>query len=143
MADSLIAYAHSSLAADTLRAIEARAEVDGLGDLHQLRRELLTTLAPLKAMHGHNGLYDDRRKQLLEALKVRARMKFTQDGTKVTEGAVEAAAYADEQYERFLDDGYSERITYIEQASILSEIEERIRSREIELLCYNAESKLR
>lgn len=131
-----------TLAADVLTTLEDRAQVDALGDLHARRRALLVTLAPLKALHGHNGIWDDKRKALLEAMKVKARMALTEAGQKATEGMVDAMAYADEQYASFIDDGIAARIDFINQQNELSEIEERIRSREIELLCYNSEAKL-
>lgn len=132
----------TQLAPDDVRPVEDRARVDSLGDLHQRRRDLLKTLAPLKALHGHNGLFDDKRKQFLEAMKIKARLALTLGGVKTTDAAVEAAAYADAQYERFLDSGYTDRIEYITLANELTEIEERIKSREIELLVYNSEVKL-
>jgi phage gp46-like protein len=131
-----------SLPADVVRAVELRAEVDALGDLHARRRQLLLTLAPLKALHGHNGIWDDRRKQLLEAMKCKHRIAFAEAGHRATDAAVEANAYADEQYERFLDDGIAARIDYITQQNAMDELNERIRSREIELLVRNAELKM-
>lgn len=122
--------------------LEERVGVDSMEKLHDARRGLMEQLAPLKALHGHNGLFDDKRKGLLEALKVRARLKITQDGGKATEGAVDALAYADEQYERFLDNGVDDRINYIRLQNEVDEIAERVRSREIELLVFNAELKL-
>jgi hypothetical protein len=122
--------------------LEDRAGVDSLGDLHARRRTLLVTLAPLKALHGHNGIWDDKRKQMLEAMKVKARMALMESGQKATEGMVDAMAYGDEHYERFLDAGIAARIDYIQQQNELDEIVERIRSREIELLAYNSEVKL-
>jgi hypothetical protein len=133
---------HDALPPDLVREIEARAGVDALGDLHARRRQLLITLAPLKALHGHNGVWDDKRKQMLESMKVKARMALTEAGQKTTEGMIDAMAYGDELYERFLDQGVTDRIAYITQQNELDEITERIRSRELELLTYNAEVKL-
>jgi hypothetical protein len=130
------------LAADEVRPVEDRAQVAALGDLHARRRTLLTTLAPLKALHGHGGLYDDKRKQLLEACKIRARMTLTDAGQKITEGMVDAMAYADEQYAAFIDSGITARIDYLTLANELTEIEELIRDRELCLLVYNSEVKL-
>jgi hypothetical protein len=130
------------LAADEVRPVEDRAQVAALGDLHARRRALINRLAPLKALHGHNGIWDDKRKQLVEAMKVRARMAMLANGQKPTDQAVEAAAYADKQYEDFLDQGERDRIDYITLATELSEIEELIRDRELCLLVYNSEVKL-
>lgn len=135
--------ASGALAADELRPIEARAEVDSLGDLQQRRRELLNILAPLKALYGPFGLFDDRRKRMLEAMKVKVRAELTSgDGKKPTEAQIDAMAYADPQYERYLDDAYEAKIEYVRLANEEVEIAERIRSREIELLAYNSEVKL-
>jgi hypothetical protein len=130
------------LAADEVRPVEDRAQVAALGDLQARRRTLLATLAPLKALHGHGGLYDDKRKQLLEACKIRARMTLTDAGQKITEGMVDAMAYADEQYAAFIDSGITARIDYLTLANELTEIEEQIRDRELCLLVYNSEVKL-
>jgi phage gp46-like protein len=133
---------HDTLPPDLVREIEARAGVDALGELHARRRQLLVNLAPLKALHGHNGIWDDKRKAYLECSKVNARMTLTANAQKTTEAAVEAQAYADPEYLKFIDDGIAARIEYITQQNELDEITERIRSREIELLAYNGELKL-
>ena len=131
-----------TIAPDIVRPIEERAEVDALGDLQQRRRALLTQLAPLKALHGHNGVWDNKRKQMLEAIKVRVRMALDAAGKKATDSGVDALAHADEQYARFIDAGIEDRIQYIVLQNEADEIAERIRSREIELLAYNGELKL-
>jgi hypothetical protein len=125
-----------------VRPIEERAEVDALGDLHQRRRTLLDQLAPLKALHGPFGVFDDRRKQLCETLKIRARAELTAQGVRVTEAAVDAHAYADPQYETLLDEAVTARIEYLKLENQLSELNERIRSRELELNVYAAEVRL-
>src|SRR5690242_6584527 len=94
-------------------ALETRAGIASLDALHAQRRQLLITLAPLKALHGPGDLWDSKRKQLLEALKVRQRLTLLEQGQKVTEGLVDAMAYADEQYLRFVDQGIADRIDYI------------------------------
>lgn len=146
MSDFILAGADvgavSSLPADEVRAIEGRAEVECLGDLHAQRRQLLDVLAPLKALHGPFGVFDDRRKQLCETLKIRARATLTEQGVKVTEAAVDAHAYADPQYETLLDEAVAARIEYLKLENQLSELNERIRSRELELNVYAAEVRL-
>jgi len=122
--------------------LEERAGVDVLDALHAQRRQLLITLAPLKALHGPGDLWDSKRKQMLEALKVRWRLKLMETGQKITDATVDAAAYADEQYERFIDQGERDRVDYITQQNRLNEIDERIRNREVSLLVYNSECKL-
>lgn len=130
-----------ALPADELTALESRAEVDSLGDLHARRRQLMQQLAPLQALYGAFGLWDARRKQLLESLKVRARMELSGD-KKPTEAQIDAAAHADPQYERFLDDSYDAKVQYINLDTELSEIQERVRNRELALMAYAAELRL-
>lgn len=132
----------TTLPADEVRAIESRAEVDSLGNLHHRRRQLLGAYAPLKALYGPFGIFDDRRKRLVESLKVRARMALTVDGAKTTEAAVDARAYADEQYEKFLDEALAAKVQYIHMENELSEITERISSREAELYFVGKEMGL-
>lgn len=131
-----------TLPADEVREIESRAGIDSLGNLHHRRRVLMESLAPLKALHGPFGLFDDRRKRLVESLKVRARMQLTADGAKTTEAAIDARAYADEQYGDLLDNAISARIEYLKMENELSEIAERISSREAELYFLGKEMGL-
>ena len=123
--------------------LESRAQVESLEELHQRRRQLLTLFAPLKALHGNFGLFDDRRKRMLESLKVRARQNLSANAEKKpTEAQIDSAAYADPQYEAFLDQAYADKIDFINQSTELSELEERIRSRELELSVYSSELRL-
>lgn len=131
-----------TLAADEVRPIEQRAEVDALGFLHAERRQLLVQLNPLRALHGPGGKWDSKRKALLEAMKVKYRMAFAEAGQKATDAAVDANAHADEQYVRFVDEGITGHIDYLRLQNDYDELTERIRSREIELLAYNGELKL-
>lgn len=123
-------------------ALEQRAELIPLEALHAARRQLLITLAPLKALHGHGGIWDDRRKAFVEALRIRALARLTSEGGKTTEKVVEAEAYGDPQYIAFLDQAERDKIEYIVQSNKLTEIEEKIRDREFSLLAYNSEIKL-
>jgi hypothetical protein len=132
----------AALPQDELRAVEARAEVDSLGDLHQRRRVLLEQLAPLAALYGPFGIWDARRKQLLEAMKVKHRMLLSQEGTKATETMIDALAHADDQYARFLDDSYESKIEWIRMDNELTELVERIDSRITELHVYGKELSL-
>jgi hypothetical protein len=126
-----------------LTELEARAQTRSLDALHHERRVLLEQLAPLKALHGHNGMFDDKRKQMLEAMKVKHRISFqTATGQRPTDAAIEALAYDDKSYLEFIDAGISARIDYIRMQNELDEINEKIRSREIELLAYNSELRL-
>jgi len=133
--------AWDSLAPDEVSALESRADVDSLGDLHARRRQLIQANAPLIALYGPFGLWDPKRKALLESLKVRARMALSQGG-KPTEAAIDAAAHADPQYEAFLDQSFVDKIAWIQADTELREIDERIRNRETALHVYGKELSL-
>lgn len=124
------------------KPLEARAEVDSLEALHNERRQLMLTLAPLKAVHGPFGLFDHRRKSMVEAMKVKARLRLSQMGTKATEAMIDAEGHEDAQYVQFLDQMERDKIAYLHQQTQLDEIDEKIRSREIEIMAYNSELKL-
>lgn len=125
-----------------LTALESRAEIDSLEGLHVERRQLLPEYGVLRALHGPNGKWDAKRKALLEAKKVRARMVCQKNGEKVTEGLIDAMAHADEQYVNFVDQGIVGATRYVELDVAVSEVEERIKGREFALLAYNAEARL-
>ena len=69
-------------------------------------------------------------------------MAMTARGEKITDMMVEAHALTDKQFTDWLDQQERDRIEYLCQQSQLDEIEERIRSREIALQCYNGELRL-
>ena len=125
-----------------LTALESRADLDSLEGLHVERRQLLPEYAHLRALHGPNGKWDAKRKALLEATKIRARMLCQQRNEKVTEGLIDAMAHADDQYVDFIEEGVSGATRYVQLETAISEIEERIRGREFALLAYNAEARL-
>lgn len=125
-----------------LTELESRADLDSLEGLQVERRQLLPEFAPLKALHGPFGKFDHKRKAMLEACKIRARMEMQQKGEKITEAAVDALGHADGQYIAFIDEGIVNATRYIELDIAVSEIEERIRNREFSLLAFNAEARL-
>jgi hypothetical protein len=125
-----------------LRAIEARADVESLTDLHRQRRQLMNVLAPLAALHGNFGKWDAKRSQMFKAMEVKARLGLMAMTGKATDKAVEAQAGDDEQYVRFVDDGITGHIEYLRLNNDLQDLNDRIRSREVELGIYNAELRL-
>jgi hypothetical protein len=126
-----------------LSALEERADIESLEHLHAERRKLLPEYASLRALHGPNGKWDAKRKAMLEAMKIRARMELTKDGGKTTEAAVDALGHADEQYVRFVDEGVEGATRYVVLETEMSELEELIRNREIALSVYGKEVTLR
>jgi hypothetical protein len=144
MPDTIMAGGHSPANdwAGELTDLESRADISSLEGLQQERRQLLREYAPLKALHGNFGKFDNKRKSLLEACKIRARMEMQQKNEKTTEAAVDALGHADPQYIAFIDEGIVGATRYIELETAVTEIEERIRNREICMLAYNSELKL-
>lgn len=81
---------------------------------------------------------------MVEAMKVKARMDLSAGSEKKpTEAAIDATAYASEQYGRFIDDALDEKIEYLNVMTQLDEIAEKIRSRELALVAYAKEISLR
>jgi len=123
--------------------LEDRAGVASLEELQTRRRLLIERNTKLFALHGSFGHYDDHRKRMVEALKVKARMELSAGREKKpTEAEIDAAAYGSEEYARFIDEALSEKIDYLRIATEVTEVEEMIRSRELELMTYNAELRL-
>jgi hypothetical protein len=133
---------------DPLASPERRAEweskvgTDSLEELHAKRREILTELNPLKALHGPFGLWDATRQQMTRAYMVKARIAIQEREEKPTEKLVEAEALADPEYAEWLDRAIADRIRYLEMENALTEVTERIQSREIEFRAWAAEARL-
>jgi len=125
-----------------MSGLEERADVDSLERLHEERRQLLIRLAPLKAMHGPFGLFDAKRKQMVEAMKVKARVRLQNIGGKVTDAIIDAEAHCDEQYTAWLDQQLTERVEYVKMDGELDRLNDLIRNREISLQVYNGELRL-
>lgn len=145
MPDTIVAGGHNP-AQDwdsVVSELESRADIASLADLQSERRQLVANNAALIARYGSFGMHDDYRKQFVEAQKVRTRMELSVGREKKpTESEIDAAAYGSEEYGKFLDNALEEKVEYLRVQSRLDELSERIRSREIELLTYNAELKL-
>ncbi len=123
--------------------LEERFEVQSLDALQDRRRSLVKANAKLVALYGPFGHYDDHRKRMVEAQKIKARMDLSAGREKKpTEAEIDAAAYGSEAYGRFIDEALSEKITYLTVAADIDSIEEAIRSREEELRCRRAEMGL-
>ena len=125
-----------------LTALESRAETDSLEALQRDRKRIVTENARLIALHGPFGLFDARRKQFLEAQKVKARMAMQAAGAKITDGAVESEAYGSADYRRFLDQALDDKIAWLNVERELSEIAEKIKNRESAIYAYGQEARL-
>lgn len=130
-------------AMEQMRALESRAEIESLEELQQERRELIDSGARLAARYGPFGLWDNIRKQRSELAKVASRARLTEHGDKVTEAAVEQYAYADDDYRAFLENAEREKIEWVRLDNRITEINERIRNRELSLRAFTVEAGLR
>lgn len=125
--------------------LEERAGVDSLEALQTRRRMIIENNTRLFALYGAFGHYDDHRKHMVEALQVKARMDLSgqQRPKPPTVDEIEATAYGSEDYAKFLDTALAEKVEWLKLSTEITEIEEAIRTREIELRAYTAEIGLR
>ena len=123
-------------------ALEYRADTESLDGLQARRRELLKELNPLKALHGNFGIWDAKRTQMGRALMIQARQQIEARGEKPTEKYVEAEALGSEEYLAFIDRALADRVRFLELQNSVDEIEEKIRSRELEISAYTSEIRL-
>jgi len=93
-------------------------------------------------MHGPFGLFDAKRKQMVEAMKVKARVRLQNIGGKVTDAIIDAEAHCDEQYTTWLDQQLTEKVEYVKMDGELDRLNDLIRNREISLQVYNGELRL-
>jgi hypothetical protein len=127
---------------EAVRGVEERSGVESLDALHAERRQINKELLPLKALYGSHSVWDAKRQAMGRALQIKARMAIEARGEKPTEKYVEAEALGSPEFEGFVDRAISDRIRFLELETELQEVEERIRSREVELLVFNSELKL-
>jgi hypothetical protein len=144
MPDTIVAGGHTAEMDwdGALTALEARAEIDSLEDLQQRRRQLMPEYAALRALHGPNGKWDAKRKQYLEAMKIKARAACQQDGTKVTEGLIDAMAHAQDEYIQFIDAGIEGATRYVVVDNEITDLAERIENRKSCLYVFGGETRL-
>lgn len=133
----------STAGAGRLTELELRADIESLEQLQQERRVKRALLDRLEALHGAFGLADAYRRQLRGAIATRLREAARETGRRLSNEEAEDAACADADYKRTLDAHLGERIEYLRLKNEVTEIEERIRNRELALLAYNAETRLR
>lgn len=147
------------------KALEHRAEVDSLEALQQRRRELLKDYAPLAAKFkgGATAGTDAARKRhralVAKRILVELHQAFEAGPKQVaskktaglmvpavfdepSEAALERMANADTEHIAYCDKLESEYTRYILLDNDIQEVNEKIRSREVELYCYNGELRL-
>lgn len=120
-----------------VRHVEAVADVEAIDMLHADRRKVIKEMKHFKAWYGAFGMYDDYRKQYLSTLIVLVKEMPEADGSKrakpMSDKEADARAHAHPKYKEFLDRCQKDRIKYIQLDIMLTEIEERIRSRDLEI----------
>lgn len=147
------------------KALEHRAEVDSLEALQHSRREKMKDYAPLAAKFkgGATAGTDAARKRhralVAKRILVELRQEFEKGPKQVpskrtaglmvpavfdepSETALERMANADTEHIKYCDALERDYQRFILLENDIAEITEKIRSREVELLCYNSEIKL-
>ena len=126
-----------------VKALESRAEVESLEEMQAERRRILPDYAKLAAKFkgGNQASADTKRKQhrALVMKRIRADMKVEKDPS---EEMLERLANADVEHIAFCESLERDFIEYTLLEFKITEIQERIRSRETELNCYNSELRL-
>lgn len=148
--------------------LEGRAGVESLDRLHALRREKIKEFAPLAAKFrggtGGGSSSDAARKRhralISKKILIELREAFDKGPKQVpskktagvmvpavfdepSEAALERMANAHTEHIEFCDNLEKEFAKYVVLENEIDELNERIRSREVELRCYNAEINLR
>jgi hypothetical protein len=147
------------------KPLEHRAEVDSLAQLQHRRRELLKDYAPLAARFkgGATAGTDAARKRhralVAKRILVQLRQEFAKGPQMVpskktanlmvpavfdepSETALERMANADTEHVGFCEQLEADYTRFILLENDIQEINEKIRSREVELYCYNGELRL-
>lgn len=139
------------------KALEERAEIDSLEILQAERRKLLKDYAPLAAKFkgGATAGTDAARKRhrALVAKRILADMKENWGKTlrpgevvgvwkEPAETALERMANADIEHIAFCEKLESDYMRFILLENDIQEVNEKIRSREVELYSYNAELRM-
>jgi hypothetical protein len=129
--------------------LEGRAQVESLDALHAQRRAKVTEYAPLAARFkggGGQGSSSDaarKRHRALVAKKILVEMGNPIGKEAPSEAALERQANAHLEHIAFCEKLEEDFVKFIVLENEINELNERIRSREVELRCYNAEIQLR
>lgn len=124
--------------------LEYRAEVRSLEALQHRRRQLIPRYAALAAKFkgGSAASADTKRKQHRALVARMILTKWPIEKKEPSEVALERLANAHSKHRRFCDEIEQEFAEYIMLDNEITEINEKIRSRETELMAYNAELRM-
>lgn len=105
---------------------ELRMGIEPLELLLAARAELVKEIAPLRALHGPFGSWQDLRKIELSRIAVGIRAQAAADGKKITEAGVDELAHSDERYISFLTQGVKDKTRYFEIEDRIAGIADQI-----------------
>ncbi len=126
-----------------MKPIESRAEVESLEALQAERRSLLPRYAELASkFKGGNGSSADAKRKQHRALVSKRILADWLGDKPPAEIALERMANADIEHIAYCEKLEREFTEYVLLEYRITEIQERIRSRETELMCYNSEMRL-
>lgn len=131
------------MTAPPLDPIHVRAGVESLEALHDRRRQLVSESARLTALYGPFGMWDAKRKQVLALCDLKVRDEALGREEKLTEAKVDTLAHAHPEYQAFLSRSVEEKAAWLVLENDLSDLNDRIRSRETELNFVRQEMGLR
>jgi hypothetical protein len=127
------------------KALEDKADVESLDVLQHERRELVKKWAPLAAMFrgGNSASIDSIRKQHRALIMTQIEATdFKGSDKRPAENMLERLANASDKHIAFCDDLREKYVAYITLDNDITQINERIQSREVELRAYTAELRL-
>lgn len=124
----------------TLEVVEQKVGVESFEILVEDRRTAQYAMREDEALYGPYGLWDERRRALRGAIADELREAHRVAGTKMTETAIEDAACRDARYVRALEEAFHGKMRYLEAASKVREMEDRLKNRDILLRLFIAES---
>lgn len=112
--------------ANPREAIEARIGIQGIEELHDQRRTLVSVASGLRALHGPFGSGEVRRKIILSGIRDKIRTQHQVSGTKVTEAALDDKAHASTEYVAYVEDMIRQREQLVLVDNSLLEINDLI-----------------
>lgn len=119
------------------RELEGRASIESLDDLHKQRRDVIERLAPLELLFGSGGdRWTALRRQHRDGI---AKTLLAEGGKEIAQNRLEAMANGDPRHLKFVEDTEAKYPTYMMLKTCLSEVAERIDSRQSEMSFVKAE----
>lgn len=125
-----------------LDKIEQSVGVESFENLVGTRHTLQHSNREDEALFGPGGLWDERRRALRGVIADELREQGRSTGVKMTEASIEDAACADVRYQNAMNDAFHGKMRYLEKSSLIREIEDRIRNREILMRMHIAEARV-